>query len=104
MGIILYNMSSFYAIFHYFIEQQQICTFKKLGVVFWRKKSPCGNTAASTQLLKITKYCYFIQYFIMLCNIPSFYIIFHYFIQYFIILYNISLFYRKTANMHFQKN
>ena len=33
-----------------FIEKRQLWTFKKMGVVFWRKKRPCGNTARSTQL------------------------------------------------------
>ena len=42
--------------YEYFINKLQICTFKILGVIFRRKKSPCGNTAASTQLLKIIKY------------------------------------------------
>ena len=37
-------------------RKRQICTFKKNGIVFGEKKSPCGNTAASTQLLKIIKY------------------------------------------------
>ena len=36
--------------FRDFIEKRQLWSFKKMGVVFWRKKRPCGNTARSTQL------------------------------------------------------
>ena len=75
-----------------YVENGKYALSKNWGSFFGEKKSPCGNTAASTQLLKITKYHYFIQYVIILYNIPS--IIKHN-------LAKIRIFYQKNANMHF---
>ena len=90
----LYNMSSFYTIFHCFIEKRQICTFKKMGVVFLAKKKPLREYRCEHPTFKNHQIWLNIDYKIynimkyQLLNIKyRYFIYFIYYFIYFIIFY-----------------